>query len=262
MFASALRLVSTGLRTVGEACKNHVRVTFAPLKPYERQLRTLGMTAVSCFCLWHMSAVALYALPQNQEEWFMRRAHMLVTALGHCKQASTGTDFPDSLFMTVGLCSQPLSETYVPTLWVTSHLQKKVRPYVMATGMWQRWNLFSPDPLRRVSTFHLEAQDENGEWFLLRKYDPRAERGLRRAMLLKSIGRMEENNNVAVMLHLLTRFCDERGLADDVPVRFRRTYYVIPQVPTLTTPTFWQAFKPEESEDILASGTCRPPAQP
>lgn len=51
----------------------------------------------------------------------------------------------------------------VPVLsWLDSK-REYVRPYTLITSQWQRWNLFSPDPLRRVIQMSIEAEF-NGKW--------------------------------------------------------------------------------------------------
>src|SRR5437764_493460 len=68
------------------------------------------------FCLWHMTAVAVFLLPQRA--W--NRA---------IKQLTT--------------------------------------PYVLLTSQWQQWDIFSPDPLRRVSFYSLTTDDNAGAKTLL-----------------------------------------------------------------------------------------------
>lgn len=40
-------------------------------------------------------------------------------------------------------------------------------PYLFATSQWQMWNLFAPDPLRRVTHGTIVGQTESGEWRVL-----------------------------------------------------------------------------------------------
>lgn len=34
-----------------------------------------------------------------------------------------------------------------------------MRPYILSLSQWQQWNLFSPDPLRRITTYRIDRID-------------------------------------------------------------------------------------------------------
>lgn len=68
-------------------------------------------SALILFCLWHMLAVAVYAVPDPATD------------------AVAG--------------------------WIRSTITPVIRPYIFATSQWQQWNLFSPEPQRRVTEYHL-----------------------------------------------------------------------------------------------------------
>ncbi len=44
--------------------------------------------------------------------------------------------------------------------WIRSTVAPTTRPYVLATSQWQQWNLFSPDPQRRVTEYRLVADGQ------------------------------------------------------------------------------------------------------
>src|SRR5687768_11713294 len=54
--------------------------------------------------------------------------------------------------------------------WIRSELKPIVRPYILLTSQWQQWNLFSPDPLRRVTAYDIQRNDREG-WTTIKVID-------------------------------------------------------------------------------------------
>lgn len=64
--------------------------------------------------------------------------------------------------------------------------------YVLTLSQWQKWDIFSPDPLTRVSDYRLERQTANG-WETVRYMDFRSLPITTRAKELKVLGRLEDD---------------------------------------------------------------------
>jgi hypothetical protein len=113
-----------------------------------RLCQHLKHAGIILFCLWHMTAVFIHALPH--------------------------------------LSDNPA------ILWIRTNALPIVRPYMLITSQWQQWNLFSPDPLRRVSSYRIEWND-NGLWHLVNE-QPGSLPWWRRAPRVKILNRLFENN--------------------------------------------------------------------
>lgn len=130
-------------------------------------------------------------------------------------------------------------------------------PYIFTTSQWQKWNLFSPDPLRRVVTFHIDRETKEG-WEEIDVIGPDTVAWWHKATELKTIRRMEESEGGANLNALRERYilayC--KDFADGTKLRLRRLYYVIPHFETLPTIAQWHAFQPEWTQDFDVQVTC------
>lgn len=97
-------------------------------------------------------------------------------------------------------------------------------PYVLSFSQWQQWNIFSPDPLRRVSVFRVEAT-VGGETTPT-VFDSEKLSLLRRAKELKVLYRLEDDWKSLVEPYLLT-FCT-RSADENIELQLLRTYSVLP----------------------------------
>ena len=72
----------------------------------------------------------------------------------------------------LALFSIPLETQDPLARLLRDHALKPFQSYVLLTSQWQQWNLFSPDPLRRVSRYTLEYQTPQGSWEVLEEITP------------------------------------------------------------------------------------------
>lgn len=120
-------------------------------------------------------------------------------------------------------------------------------PYVLLMSQWQQWNIFSPDPLRRVSVFHVEST-LNGV-VGPRIVDSERLSPWRRAKELKVLYRLEEEWQSARETYLLS-LCGNTH----AELQLLRSHTVLPanlamlnHVATTTLPL---------ETNVLASVTC------
>ncbi len=156
---------------------------------------------IVAFCLWHMTAVALYVVPGAlKTRW------------------------------------SPIGE-----------IRSLTDPYVLMTSQWQQWNIFSPNPLRRVSTFRVESTVNGvvGPTIV----DSERLSIWRRAKELKVLYRLEEEWASARETYLLSLCGDTHA-----QLQLLRSYRVLPadlgalgRVATTTLPV---------ETNVLASVTC------
>lgn len=147
-----------------------------------------------------------------------------------------------------------------PRKWVSENLRPLVRPYMLTTSQWQRWNLFSPDPLRRVSSYGFEALIRD-EWVEFHTITPTGVPWNQRAFLLKIMRRLEQDDRNDPILERLTKlYCTQKGIEPGTPVRMKRSYYVIPRR-DLSSPSWWRSWEPNITTSIHLSTVCTDPNQ-
>lgn len=107
-----------------------------------------------------------------------------------------------------------------------------VRPYVLSVSQWQKWDIFSPEPLRRVSHFTVDAYS-NDAWHTLRTMAFDTLPWHERAKELKILSRLEEDWGNMVPGYLAQE-CMRFPQAAGLPIRLQSHSIVLPKdMPTL-----------------------------
>ena len=126
------------------------------------------------------------------------------------------------------------------------HALKPFQKYVLLTSQWQQWNLFSPDPLRRVSRYVIEMQTPLGTWESLQEITPTTYPWWRLSTHSKLWISMLEGDqptyNKEVVHHFLRQRCSAHRLLPGTPIRINyHQYFVeIPESPlAATAPSPW-----------------------
>lgn len=141
-----------------------------------------------------------------------------------------------------------------PAKAIQAFIMPAAQPYLYATSQWQKWNIFSPDPIRRVSSYFFEIEKE-GSWHPLLDVRPREIAWWKRSRELKVLRRTEEGGQAAAQAYL--RYLCRIGLAPaGAHIRLRREYYVIPTGVEVRSMGGWQAFSPQTTTDILTDLYC------
>lgn len=105
-----------------------------------------------------------------------------------------------------------------------------IRPYILTLSQWQQWNLFSPNPLRRVTTFHLDVQ-QGTTWVPLKSFDPRQESAWNKdTYMLKALITFDSNDELynSSLLALMRSYCISDLIPQGTTLRMRRDYYIVP----------------------------------
>ena len=158
----------------------------------------------------------------------------------------------------VGIYALPGDAKDTVSTWVKGHLTRYVSPYILVTSQWQQWNLFSPDPLRRVSEYTLETQRE-GEWELLTTLKPGSFPWWRHAAQFKMLGSLLEwdAKRDEVVDRFLQLACREHSLQPGTPIRLVYRFYVIPAHERLASVSWWWNWQPEVTVSPGLSTTCK-----
>lgn len=142
-----------------------------------------------------------------------------------------------------------------PVLKWLEQKQYIFRPYVLATSQWQRWNLFSPDPLRRVTEMRIDRQIFD-TWMPVRNIVFGELSYFRRASELKVMRRMDEDNQVELKDRYIQDICRTDGLLPGTPMRIIKRVQVIPKTEGPQTVEWWMQWQPEWQEMIDYETTC------
>ncbi len=132
-----------------------------------------------------------------------------------------------------------------------------IRPYLLLTSQWQQWNLFSPDPLRRVVEYHIE-QARSDRWVTVNVIAPRTLAWWRNADELKMMNNLEndDQNTLQLRIQYLKNQCDVLHLPPDAKVQLAFEYYVMPQVARGQPLDWWNHWKPQWTRVVGAATSC------
>lgn len=161
------------------------------------------------------------------------------------------------LFHMTAVASYSISENWgiVPLTYVRQKTISSVRGYIMTTSQWQQWNLFSPDPLRRVSRYRVQLQ-ENSQW----QEAPWLDEGLsyhRKANITKTLRRLEDQGTGSPILQqYLALSCRKQGAPPGTTIRLQRAYYILPFPPQPLRFAEWRSYQPEWNGDTMAERFC------
>lgn len=230
---------------------------------------------IIAFCLWHMFAIGVYSIAEDLEEAAATWLNKKIVATGHCPgntkpgreklrdkgKLDGGEEFEPSAFedklIKAGLCSKPIEKQYEFKKRWQRTIRRKVRPYLLITGQWQRWNLFSPDPLRRNSTYLMDVEVGEDEWRTFKIITPNKVQWWRRAFTLKTMRRLEqEDKHGPIRDRFLQLHCMLEGIRPGRKVRMRKKYFVLEKTPALSDPEYWAEWEPEWKEKPFGEATC------
>lgn len=145
----------------------------------------------------------------------------------------------------------------VPVLEWLFEKRSYIRPYVLATSQWQRWNLFSPDPLRRVIEMEFD-QKIDGNWVNVFTLNEHNVTWFQRAPELKIMRRMEEENMRPLQEQYMFDFCRRHRIPGGTEMRLRKRWHVIPRHDTTQSEEWWNAWEPYWQETELLQTSCPP----
>jgi len=158
----------------------------------------------------------------------------------------------------VAIYSIPRDAKDVFSQWSRIDLLPAVTPYMYATSQWQLWNIFSPDPLRRVTAYRIEIQ-KDGLWQHLLIVDPSAFSLFRHATQMKLMGNILDefrDNRAPLAGRYLSLLCAEYQIASDTPIHLIYDVYVLPLLDTPHTVTWWRQWEPEPFSTLGFTTTC------
>jgi hypothetical protein len=156
----------------------------------------------------------------------------------------------------------PRDDTQAVTRFINGKPLAFVTPYLLVTSQWQLWNIFAPEPIRRVTSYRTDIQ-VNGEWKELTAVRPGTLSVWRHSTLFKLYGNIlsetSDNREVAADRYMHLQ-CEEFNLEPETPMRVSYEVYVIPKHDEPKSRAWWDAWKPEIEEREAFYTEC-PPAE-
>ncbi len=215
------------------------------------------------FCTWHMFAIGVYCISWNLEKSAIQIINVAATTIHVCPSIenieSDSINAIQSLAVRAKICASEEGFIGDPYYWLHEELYPIVQPYVLYTSQWQMWNLFSPNPLRRVSTLSFEVQ-EGDTWKEFDRLGARHVKWWRRTYMLKILRRSIVNDRYEPLRkNFLQHHCKVNGVQDGSVIRMKWLYYVIPMDGNLTSPKWWHEWEPHWYDFVLYSDTCSNP---
>ena len=154
----------------------------------------------------------------------------------------------------IGIYSLYSVEGYPILEWLDSK-RTHVRPYVLATSQWQRWNLFSPDPLRRVIEMDFELYQDD-EWQLFKILNHDHVSFWQRAPELKTMRRMEEEKMNPLKERYVQDVCRTMKIPPGTRIKLSKRWFVIPRHDKTKSTEWWNSWQPDWYNDELLQATC------
>lgn len=141
----------------------------------------------------------------------------------------------------VGLYALPDASQAPIVQLLRDRFQWVARPYILLTSQWQQWNLFSPDPLRRIVTYGIEA-DRGASWERILTIEPETYSTFRHASQFKFLARFLEGgaSSSRLVVRFLEKQCEELNLASGTHVRLVYLVSVIPLPPRSWSVDEWR----------------------
>lgn len=133
-------------------------------------------------------------------------------------------------------------------VFTRTYLLPRVTPYMQMTSQWQLWNIFSPDPLRRVTFYRVETMSPEAEWRELFTVQPGYYSIWRHATQFKLMSNMLDEygkNRAPLAINYLRLKCDEFGIPAGTRIRLRYVVYVVPYHEKRESAEWWNNWKPE-----------------
>jgi hypothetical protein len=139
----------------------------------------------------------------------------------------------------IGVYAIPNDTQFSAAQWLRHTIQPWTSPSVLMASQWQQWNLFSPDPLRRVTTYAVEVF-RDGAWQPLVHIQPSAFPFWRHANHFKLLINVMEGSNTQVAERYVQSLCGTFGLEPGMELKVTNMVTVIPYLEVPKSTRWWR----------------------
>lgn len=142
--------------------------------------------------------------------------------------------------------------------WLYDNVRPYMRPYILTLSQWQRWNLFAPNPTRRVVNFAIDVQ-EDGVWKERSLVAAHTVEWWRKSPELKIMRTLEKEERLKPLRErYVLLFCSTLDLPPGTHLRLRKQFYMIPKNETRKSAVWWREWTPQWKETIDVQTSCPP----
>ncbi len=131
-------------------------------------------------------------------------------------------------------------------------LKQATEPYILRMSQWQKWDIFAPNPLRRVSVYRIEIT-RNGTDTVKIPLNSKSLPWYEQVKDMKILGRFQEGWKPLVPAYL-SSYCKEHTIHSP-SVRLVATHYTIP-LRSEALLTGWREHRQYHYEEVIASTSC------
>jgi hypothetical protein len=160
----------------------------------------------------------------------------------------------------VGLYSIPGDAKDPVAAWLCAHAVPRVTKYLLLTSQWQQWNLFAPNPLRRIVFYRVETSNADGDWAYVASVNADTYGPWRHAVRFKLLGQaLEENTTRPELAERAAQvFCREYGLEPGAGIRIWHEITIVPYVHPSPGKAWWDSWKPVFEPSLAVDTVCQP----
>lgn len=160
----------------------------------------------------------------------------------------------------VGVFSLPTDAKDNVTRWIRESAAPHIRPYVLVTSQWQQWNLFAPNPLRRIVFYRIEKQNLAGEWAYVDSINHTSYSPWRHSVRFKLYSQaLEEHTTRPELTERAAQvLCDEYGIDDGTNVRLWHELTIVPYVRPSPGTSWWNTWIPQFESTLAIDTACKP----
>ncbi len=160
--------------------------------------------------------------------------------------------------LAVGLYCIPPDTKDAASTWLRKNGMPYVQKYMMITSQWQQWNLFAPNPLRRIVFYKVEKQNAKGEWAFVTSINDHTYRPWRHAVRFKLLGQALEEKTTRPLLaeRALQVLCKELSLEPGANVRIWHDITVVPYIHPSPRKQWWDIWKPHFESTLAIESSC------
>lgn len=158
----------------------------------------------------------------------------------------------------VGFYSIPSDSRDRFSIWLRDTINPHVAPYLLMTSQWQQWNLFSPNPLRRVTFYSIDTY-QTDRWSEIAYIDNEMYNRFRHAARFKMYGQLfaEENDALLPIRENATwQLCEELNVPAGTPIRVWRDVTVIPYISPSPPKEWWEQWIPRFEPNLAVDTIC------
>lgn len=158
----------------------------------------------------------------------------------------------------IGIYSIPGDSQATVATWLRNNALPRVSHYVLLSSQWQQWNLFAPNPLRRIVFYRVERLGGDGQWTTVARLDRWYYPAWRHAVRFKLLGQaLEENTGRPQLAERAAQvFCREMDFAPGDAVRIWHEVAIIPYVHPSPSKAWWDSWEPTYEDDLAIDTVC------